>query len=371
MARSPSHQISARAHLSQSNRDPLCGALTGIMNIKDLRFLIAVADWRNLRLAAGTLGVDQSTLSRRIRALEEDLGVSLFERHSGGMRTTSAGEEFIRSVRRGVECIERAILSANLAGAGRTGELHIGAWSISEGPLRYLITEFSRQNSDVTIRVSDANAPTLYGHILERKLDIIIAAANEYPPALDTLVLGEQRVFVAVQASASLPNHPSWRDLATHWCIAPSQDEGEKLQSHVARHGGPELRILVQECSRDTRLSLVAAGVGFVPMLEYSAKIPSVGIKYLPISDPAIVVPVRLCWLPTTDNPPLRRFISLARKIVATRNWHDRFRLAASDKLDLHSGPPLRAQNMPKPKGASAVQADQPRREDANRTEED
>jgi|SRR5581483_5628967 len=91
------------------------------MNITDLRFLIAVADWTNLRLAAGTQGVSQSTLSRRIRALEETLGVSLFERHTGGMRTTSAGEEFILSVCRGVECIERAMLSANLAGAKLTG----------------------------------------------------------------------------------------------------------------------------------------------------------------------------------------------------------------------------------------------------------
>jgi DNA-binding transcriptional LysR family regulator len=307
------------------------------MNIRDLRSLIAVADWRNLRLAASTLGIDQSTLSRRIRALEENLGVSLFERHSGGMRTTPAGEEFIRSVRRGVECIERAILSANLAGAGRTGELHIGAWSISEGPLRHLVTEFSRQNTDITIRISDANAPTLCSLILERKLDLIIVAGNTYPPALDTLVIGEQRIFVAVQASASLPDNPSWRDLARLRCISPSQDEGEKLQAYVARLGGPELRILVQDCSRDTRLSLVAAGVGFVPVLEYSVKPPPAGIKYLPISGPDIVVPLRLCWLPTTDNPPLRRFISLARKLVSTRSWDSCFRPAGSDNADSRS----------------------------------
>jgi DNA-binding transcriptional LysR family regulator len=90
------------------------------------------------------LGIQQSVVSRRIRSLEEALGVSLFERHSGGVRVTAAGAKFFDLARYALLHLDHAIKTAGAAGRGEKGAVRMGICSsISTGFLRELIGAFA------------------------------------------------------------------------------------------------------------------------------------------------------------------------------------------------------------------------------------
>lgn len=87
---------------------------------------LAVAEYLNFRHAANALGVAQSSVSARVKALEEDLGILLFERHARGVRLTEAGRHFVERIAAGVDLLDHAIKTAGMAAAGESGRLRIG-----------------------------------------------------------------------------------------------------------------------------------------------------------------------------------------------------------------------------------------------------
>jgi DNA-binding transcriptional LysR family regulator len=87
---------------------------------------LAVAEYLNFRHAANALGVAQSSVSARVKALEQDLGILLFERHARGVRLTEAGRHFVERVAVGVDQLDHAVKTASMAAVGECGRLRIG-----------------------------------------------------------------------------------------------------------------------------------------------------------------------------------------------------------------------------------------------------
>ena len=71
-----------------------------MIDLQSLRYAVLVADHHSFRKAATALGVHQSAIGRRVRSLEDAIGVSIFERRSGGAYLTCAGTEFVATIRR-------------------------------------------------------------------------------------------------------------------------------------------------------------------------------------------------------------------------------------------------------------------------------
>jgi DNA-binding transcriptional LysR family regulator len=84
------------------------------VEVQDLKWAITASQHRSLRQAAETLGVRQSTLSRRLADLEQRLGAVLFQRTTGGTQPTMAGLEFIETARRILDDIDSAIQNFHL-----------------------------------------------------------------------------------------------------------------------------------------------------------------------------------------------------------------------------------------------------------------
>jgi len=89
------------------------------MDLISLRHALAVAEQTSFRRAGSALGVDASAVSRRVRALEDELGVSLFERHAGGARATMAGRRFLDRTRSALAGLDYAVKTASCAGGAR------------------------------------------------------------------------------------------------------------------------------------------------------------------------------------------------------------------------------------------------------------
>jgi len=98
-----------------------------------LRQALAVAEYLSFRHAASALGVTQSSVSARIKALEEALGVLLFERNTRGVRLTEAGRRFVAEVEQALQILDRAVKMAGILARGEEGELRIGVHALISG----------------------------------------------------------------------------------------------------------------------------------------------------------------------------------------------------------------------------------------------
>jgi DNA-binding transcriptional LysR family regulator len=94
---------------------------------------LLVGEYLSFRRAARVLGVRQSAVSRRVRELEDELGVSLFERDRAGVRVTNAGALFLEQARNALEQLSHAATAAEAAGRGAVGKLSVGILSSMGG----------------------------------------------------------------------------------------------------------------------------------------------------------------------------------------------------------------------------------------------
>src|SRR5687767_9596121 len=100
--------------------------MVGRMELRHLRYFVAVAEEENVTRAAERLHVSQPPLSRQIRGLEDELGVELFERSAKSIRLTDAGRMFLTEARAVLERADQAVHAVKAIGSGVSGELNVG-----------------------------------------------------------------------------------------------------------------------------------------------------------------------------------------------------------------------------------------------------
>jgi DNA-binding transcriptional ArsR family regulator len=96
--------------------------------------MLAVAEYLNFYHAANALGVSQSTVSARIRTLEEDLGILLFKRQASGVRLTEAGRHLVEGIAAGIDHIEHAVKTAGAFAQCDLDRIHVGIDAPSSDP---------------------------------------------------------------------------------------------------------------------------------------------------------------------------------------------------------------------------------------------
>jgi DNA-binding transcriptional LysR family regulator len=132
------------------------------VEIRDLKRAIVAAQHRSLRQAAEALDIRQTTLSRRLRDLEYQLGATLFERTNGGTRPTVPGQEFLDAARRIVEETEAITPHLKTRSRGESGRLTNGVHaSLSAGNLRATLIEHRRRFPDVQTHRVDGSSDHL------------------------------------------------------------------------------------------------------------------------------------------------------------------------------------------------------------------
>ncbi|MFL0419287.1 LysR family transcriptional regulator, partial [Sphingomonas sp. 179-A 4D3 NHS] len=99
---------------------------TSAVRLNQLRYFVAAVDYGSFRKAAAALSVQESSISRRIRDLEDELGASLFMRHAGGVRLTVAGREFLRNARHALRQIDIGVTKVAAVGRAEQGLIKVG-----------------------------------------------------------------------------------------------------------------------------------------------------------------------------------------------------------------------------------------------------
>lgn len=296
------------------------------MNLVSISQALLVAEHLSFSRAAQVLGVRQSAVSRRVRALEDELGVSLFERQSGGVRVTEAGRRFFDRSRAGLAEIDFAIRSAGNAGCAGEGAVRIGILSsLSVGFLRDLLVRFREEHAAVAVDILEGSTREHNAAINERRLDIAFVAGEPRAPRCDVALLWQVRVFIALP-----DDHPQAK--ATELCWDGLKDERFILSRDAP---GPEIHDFVIQrlaslgfspsveryhVGRETLMHMVALGFGISVMSETGTATQYPGVVFRPLQADQHLLPYSAVWLPGNDNPALRRLLSLARSMSQIRS---------------------------------------------------
>ena len=120
---------------------------------------LAVAEYLNFRHAANALGVSVSSVSARVKTLEEDLGILLFERYARGVRLTEAGRRFVEGVAAGVDQLDHAVKTAGMAASGECGRLRICIHAlIPRSFLAELIERYREDHPGIEVEITEGTA---------------------------------------------------------------------------------------------------------------------------------------------------------------------------------------------------------------------
>src|SRR5712672_4529631 len=131
------------------------------INLQHLRYAVVARDQGSFRRAAESLSVQQSTLSRCIRQLEHSIGMTIFERSSGGVRATEAGRDFLHLARSILEQVDSLVTRAHRAGRGEAGRLTIGFYtSLTAGNLCATLVDYARRVPELELgMIEGSRAP--------------------------------------------------------------------------------------------------------------------------------------------------------------------------------------------------------------------
>jgi DNA-binding transcriptional LysR family regulator len=314
--------------MSQRKSSSGTTAKSATINPVSIAQALMVAKHLSFRAAARALGIRQSAVSRRVRALEDMLGVSLFERHLTGVSVTNAGARFFQEARQGFAHLEQASKIAAAAGRGTTGQLRIGILSsMGTGFLRELMQTFSERHPDVAIQIVEGASTDHILLVRKRRLDIAFVADPHEAADCDVAQLWSERLFVVLPRGHLLCGHKAveWQALRNEHFIIRQSNSSRTLCERVVKHlsdrtGTPSLQ--KADVGRETVMHLVAMGHGVSLTSEATLATAFPDVVFRPISGEDATLQFSAIWWPGNDNPALRRFLSLARTLAKARRPH-------------------------------------------------
>ncbi len=215
------------------------------INLDVLRYVLVCAELGKLGHAAQILGVDPSTVSRKIDRLEAELGVTIFERGHSGIRVTSGGRNILSRVHRVLGEIEAIREAGQGNGSGDIGEIRLGVRMPPVGePIRSLLVEWRKANPNVGLTIHELNEREIMAGIEERTLDVAFVTRHTLWPNAVTVSLYRERLFVALPRHHRLARRKSlnWASLQEETFLVQGWNESQTAREFFASFLGSGIR---------------------------------------------------------------------------------------------------------------------------------
>lgn len=279
---------------------------------------LAVAEYLNFRHAANALGVAQSSVSARVKALEQDLGILLFERHARGVRLTEAGRHFIERVAIGVDQLDHAVKTAGMAAAGECGRLRIGIHAlIPRSFLADLIGQYRENHPGIEVEMTEGTARDAVMQLRADRLDVAFVAGTPELPDCHSRPIWAESLVAVLSEQHRLVGQPAitWTDLAGETFLVRHGGTGPQVHDHIVlRLAGrwPASSILRFDVGRGTLLSMVGQGFGVTIVGAATSLLQPSGVVFVPFADEPEPVPFSAIWSPFNRSAALRNLLTLA-----------------------------------------------------------
>jgi DNA-binding transcriptional LysR family regulator len=291
------------------------------VELRQLRYFVAVAEELNFTRAAERLQIAQPPLSRQIQGLEKALGVELLRRTQRRVELTDAGKVFLDESRQILEQIETTILKTQRTARGETGQLVIGF----EGSFNYdfvsqAIKQFRTQFPEVEVVLQEMASGAQVEALRRNRIELGFLIPPPVTDGLEIEVLLSEPLVVALAVTHPLAEseHLSLAQLSEEaWVTGPRSGNCGLLARilKVCRQAGfvPQIRQEANEISMI--LSFVATGLGVTLVPASTQQIQSQSIAYRPILTPAPEVELAIAWRTNQASPAFQGFRQTLREI--------------------------------------------------------
>src|SRR3984893_10451509 len=281
------------------------------MELRQLRYVIAVATHRHFTRAAASVPVAQPALSHQVKLLEQELGIELFERSHSGARLTEAGEIFLLRARRALAEMDAAREEIAAFKGLTSGRLVLGAMQALAGlDLPRLLAAFHSAHPGIDVSLREDSTRDMFTLAARGEIDLAIAALDvERAPGLDAVPLVREPVLMALPAAHPLASHAAVALRLLRHDTFILFKEGTGLRAVFVP------RVVLQTMSHDRLLAFVSEGLGvaFVPASAVSDP-PPPGLAVLPVS-PAVERTVGAVWRADhRHTPAARALLALLRE---------------------------------------------------------
>lgn len=282
---------------------------------------LAVAEYLNFRHAAQALGVSLSSVSARVKTLEEDLGVLLFERHARGVRLTEAGRRFVESVAAGVDQLDHAVKAAGMAASGECGRLRIGIHAlIPRSFLAELIERYREDHPGIEVEMTESTARDALMQLRADRLDIVFVAGTPELPDCHSRQIWTEPLVAALPDRHRLAERPAvtWADLAGETFLVRHGGTGPQVHDHIVlRLAERWTAYSIQrfDVERSTLLSMIGQGFGVTIFGAATSLLQTSGVVFVPFADEPEPVPFSAVWSPFNQSATLRNLLDLANEM--------------------------------------------------------
>lgn len=295
------------------------------MELRHLRYFVAVANTMSFRQAAKQLEMTQPPLSQQIQQLEKELGFSLFHRHGRTISLTNAGEHFLAEASHILTLVNGAVRRGQQVARGERGQLRLGfVESAAFQLLPLILKRFQQQLPHVKISLISMTSNEQLQALDERQIDVgFCRLAQEDMKAtmrqqVQTIAWEPLCVVVPRNHRLAQAKTLTATDLAPEKMILFPQRLGIALFARIAKvfqQAGLPLNIAQEAIQMTTIAGLVAAelGISVLPMSVVNVSRPDV--VYIPLS-PLAQVPMSLVWQDQQPSPVLHHFLDTARAVA-------------------------------------------------------
>lgn len=292
------------------------------IDLKHLRYFLAVAEERHITRAAEKLGMQQPPLSQRIKAIERQLDVQLFHRKARGVDLTDAGRVFLDNARTMLADYERALQSTRRAARGELGEISVGiVQTTSFHPfVPSAIRDFRKDFPDVAVSLDECLRVEAFERIQNERMDVaFIRTTGDAPEGLVVYPLTVEPMILAV---------PAAHDLA-------QRDGGKSLSLRLAAHAtfifyaGPHfVEATIAACRRAgfsprigqeaplavSALNLVSAGLGIAVVPQSMRRMGLDGVVYRDLKGEVPKVHLSIVARRNNTSNVVRNFLTMVRR---------------------------------------------------------
>lgn len=286
------------------------------MELVDLRYLSVVVESGSLSNAAESLGIKPSTISRRIIRLEDELGVTIFERGSFGYRLTTAGRDLLVRIRHVLDAADAVARAGKTSGMAETGRIRLGVRMPPVGtPLQTLLAAWRNQHPSVALTLHELNDNEISIALAERALDAALVTANSVRRVAHTLPIYREPLFAALPQDHSLASNDAlnWALLRGQTMLTQGWDDSHAARDLYASFLGATVSFSSHPASKQSVMALVGAGFGITLATRSQAEVLFPGVVYRPIREENAWVQVELAWLPRREDAAVGRFIAFMR----------------------------------------------------------
>jgi DNA-binding transcriptional LysR family regulator len=301
------------------------------MELRHLRYFIAVGENLHFGRAAEQLHMSQPPLTRQIQQLEEELGVALFARTNRRVELTAVGQLLLAEAKPLLTQFDSLKHHVSEMAGGRMGTLAIGFISVADyHVLPSMLREFQSRYPSVTLNLREATTDLQIESLRKSEIDVGIILAPLTDPSLQFQPLFQEELVAVLPSTNEDSSTPSpARPISMHaltdqpFVMFPRHSAPGLYDAIIGAcdRAGFAPRVAQEAIQMQTIISLVSVGMGVALVPASLTNLGRAGVSYRPLKEKSPLVTTGLAWKNSNSSPTLRAFLDLVERMNLPPNW--------------------------------------------------